>query len=240
MSSLNVGPTAENSDKVQILEHVTKRFEDQDFMQRMYVLLIVPLELYRVAISSLLIVFVPQKCPPDSYNSSEHLCTMQENMEDSEVTYKAGLVINFFTLCVFLAMYFVEIRREHLLIEFLEVNPDTHNHSEKVEANLVHLAAEKKSKILSVINQYKYIGGFAIVMYIVNAGISGVIIMGYVLGNQTVFAFVTNVLFMVLKFADVYWTIVAEPHVYLSAYLKTKIQYNDVDPEHRRSRSSQA
>lgn len=218
---------SKDGDKTKILEHVQVKLEDQDFMQRLYMVLIVPLELYRVMVSSLLIVFVPQACHGE-------LCTMTQNLETSLVTYKAGLVVNFFTLIVFLTMYFFEVMREHMLIEYLEVNPESKNRDSEVGRNLVLLAEHKKEKILFVIKIYKYVGAFAIIMYIVNAIISAIIISHYYLGNQTFIAFVTNVLFMVLKFADVYWTIMAEPNVFISAYLKTKVQYNDVDPEHRR------
>lgn len=218
---------AKNTESAKILDHVQTKLEDQDFMQRLYMVLIVPLELYRVMVSSLLIVFVPQNCDGD-------LCTMMQNLETDNRTYTAGLVVNFFTLAVFLTMYFFEILREHMLIEYLEVNPEAKNRNSEVERNLVLLAEHKKERILTVIKIYKYVGGFGIIMYIVNAIISGLIIANYYLGNQTFIAYVTNVLFMVLKFADVYWTIMAAPNVFMSAYLKTKVQYNDVDPDHKR------
>ncbi len=218
----------DSSDK-RILDHVNDHLESQDFMQRLYMIFIVPLELYRVMVSSLLIVFVPQDC------GGGNLCTMTQNLETNSLNYKAGLVVNFFTLAVFCTMYFFEVRREHMLIEYLEVNGEKMNRNSIVEQNLAHLDDhQKKEKLLYVIKMYKYVGGFAILMYLVNAVISAVIISHYMLGNQTATSLVTNVLFMVLKFTDVYWTIIAEPHVFLSAYLKTKVQYNDVDPKHRK------
>ena len=84
----------------QIHEKVTK----QDTNQRLNVTILVTLEFYRVLVSSLLILFVPQKC-------QEHVCTLSENMETESKLYTAGLAINFITLAVFLTMYALEVKR---------------------------------------------------------------------------------------------------------------------------------
>ena len=55
----------------------------------------------------------------------------------------------------------------------------------------------------------------------------------YYLDNQTTTTFVTNVLFMVLKIVDIRMTINTETNIFYSAYLKDKVQYNDVDPREK-------
>ena len=198
---------------------------DQDFMQRLSVVCIVPLELYKVLISSLLILFVPQSCDGE-------LCSMKENMESDNIIYTAGLVINFFTLFVFVVMYIAEVIREEQMVQYLQVNKDAKNSNGAVGESLSRLADDKKRHICDAIQAYKYIGGFAIIMYITNGVISGIIIANYILGDQTMTVFITNLLFMVMKLADVYSTISQEPNVFLSAYMKVKVQFNDVDPDH--------
>ncbi len=210
-----------------VVDAVQEKIQEQDFKQRVSMVFVVMFELYRVLVSSLLIVFVPQKC-------NGHLCTLKENLLSSSIFYYAVLVFNFVTLGVFATMYAFEIWREHLLIEYLEVNPTTPNRNSIVELTLSEgLAPKKKSHIMYIVQCYKKVGACAIVMYIVNAILSGIIISQYILGNQTVTSFVTNVLFMVQKFIDVYYTISSEPNIFLSAYLRVKVQFNDVDPEHR-------
>ncbi len=211
---------------VVVVDAVQEKLEDQDFMQRLSLVFVVMLELYRVLVSSLLIVFVPQSC-------DGKLCTVVQNLESPDPVYIAGLFFNFLTLAVFATMYVFEIWREHLLIEYLEVNPKTPNRNSVVELALTNLAPKKKDHILYIVNIYKIIGAVAIFMYVVNIIMSAIIVSQYVLGNQTVTAFLTNVLFILQKFIDVYYTISSEPNVFLSAYLRAKVQFNDVDPDHR-------
>lgn len=218
----------DNSNKpgsAKLINKVDEKLKDQDFIQRSSLFLVVPLELYRVLISSLLIVFVPQSC-------SGKLCTMKQNLEDVSPTYETGLVFNFITLGSFLLMYFFEILREHYMIAYLEVNDKRLNDPASVAEALNHLSHEKKGTITFINQLYKAAGAWAILMYIVNAIISGYVCFSYNLGNQTATTFITSFLFMVMKFIDVYWTITADQVVFYSAYLRTKVQFNDVDPDH--------
>jgi hypothetical protein len=50
------------------------------------------------------------------------------------------------------------------------------------------------------------------------------------LGNQTLMNFVTNILFMVSKMTNVIGIINTDKNVFFSAYLNTKVQFNDIDP----------
>jgi hypothetical protein len=78
----------------------------QDFSQKIAIVPTVAFELYRVLISSCLILFVPQKC-------DDHVCEFKENLVFENKKYTAGVVINFITLAGFLALYFVEVKREN-------------------------------------------------------------------------------------------------------------------------------
>jgi hypothetical protein len=63
-----------------------------------------------------------------------------------------------------------------------------------------------------------------------NATLSGIVIYNYYLDDRTTTTYVTNLLFMIMKLLDVQNTVNSEKNIFYSAYLKTKIQYNDVDP----------
>jgi hypothetical protein len=67
-------------------------------------------------------------------------------------------------------------------------------------------------------------------MFIVNTILSGFVVYEYYLDSQTTSTYITNILFMVTKLADVYANVNTERNVFYSAYMKGKIQYNDVDP----------
>ena len=197
---------------------------DQDNNQKINVTISVALELYRVLVSSLLILFVPQNC-------DGHLCSLTENMESSSQTYTTGLFFNFFTMFVFLVMYSLEIKRENRLITYLDVNKSVASDNDSVSEVLKKLPLEKKNSILFLDIYYQKAAYLAMGSFIINSIISGIIVYQYSLGNQTTTTIITNILFMVTKLSDVFQTVNTEKNIFYSAYLKGKIQYNDVDPD---------
>jgi len=206
--------------KVSVVEAVLK---DQDFQQKSGVTITVILELYRVLIASFLILFVPQKC-------GDHVCTITENAEiGPDPLYNAGFSFNCITLIAFLAMYFAEIKREGKLIAYLDVNPKCKTDNESVEKVLEKLTVERKNVILFYDNLYQKTGYFALGCFIINTALSGIVVYKYYLDDKTTSTFITSVLFMITKMGDVYTTVKTEKNIFYSAYLKGKIQYNDLD-----------
>ena len=213
--------------KRSILEEVTskinEKLEDQDFNQKVAVSISVILELYRVLVSSFLVLFVPQKC-------DDHVCSLSENMVLEHDLYNAGLVFNFITMASFLAMYTFEIKRENRLITYLEVNKAVASDNNSVGTALEKLPQDKRDSIWQLDKYYMYSGRASIVIFIVNTILSGFVVYEYYLDSQTTSTYITNILFMVTKLADVYANVNTEKNVFYSAYMKGKIQYNDVDP----------
>lgn len=73
-------------------------------------------ELFRITIGSLLVIFVPQDCHGET-------CSNQENFEDLSRINELAIVMNFITLAVLLSMYLIIYRREKFLIYHLDENP---------------------------------------------------------------------------------------------------------------------
>jgi hypothetical protein len=205
----------------------------QDFQQKSNMVISVSLELYRVMVSSLLLLFVPQKC-------GDHICSLNENIDKTDPLYKTGFIINYITVAAFVIMYIVEIRREEKLIKLLEVNNTISTDSQSVENRIQIFPEYKKQQLYNVVRNYQYAGYFAIVVFIINTIYSWRIIYINSLGNQTLLNFVTNILFMFSKLSNVLVIIHTENHVYLSAYLNTKVQFNDIDPREIRKLKSPA
>jgi len=197
--------------------------DSQDNKQKLSVSISVFLELYRVMVSTLLILFVPQKC-------NDHVCSMSENMVWQGPLYNTGIVVNFITTGSFLCMYYFETRRENKLISYLEVNKTKANDNTTVEKNLEKLSSDRKDLILYFDRKYQQVAYFVLVMFLFNTTLSGFVVYDYYLDNQTTSTFITNILFMVTKLVDVYTTVNTEKNIFYSAYMKDKIQYNDVDP----------
>jgi len=207
----------------EIKDTIKDKMEDQDFNQKVAVSISVILELYRVLVSSFLVLFVPQKC-------DDHVCSLSENMVFEHDLYNAGLVFNFITMASFLAMYTFEIKRENRLITYLEVNKSVASDNNSVGTALEKLPQDKRDSIWQLDKYYMYSGRASIVMFIINTILSGFVVYEYYLDSQTTSTYITNILFMVTKLADVYANVNTEKNVFYSAYMKGKIQYNDVDP----------
>jgi len=153
-----------------------------------------------------------------------------ENLESPTHTYFIALVINYITMGSLLIMYICEIRREEKLIKVLEVNNTISTDNESVGNRLEVLDVNKREKLFSIHQYYQYASFLAIMIYILNAILSGIVIQDYSLGNQTIMVYLTNVLFMVNKFSNVYIIINTDKNIFFSAYLNTKVQFNDIDP----------
>ena len=202
---------------------IDDKLHDQNFIQKISVIPVFIVELYRVMISSFLILFVPQKC-------GDHVCSYSENMTGGSVLYSAGIIFNFITMMSFLIMYVFEIKRENRLITYLEVNKSVASDNDAVQKLIESLPEEKRNSIWTLDKCYQRSGYISIGCFIVNSTLSGVVIYQYYLDSQTTTTFVTNIIMMISKLSDVYSTVNTEKNIFYSAYLKGKVQFNDVDP----------
>ena len=198
---------------------------NQDAKQKTGVTITVILELYRVIIASFLILFVPQNC-------GDHICTISENAQTgTDPLYNAGFSFNCITLIAFLAMYFAEIKREGKLIAYLDVNPKCMTDNDSVGLILEKLPIERKNTIIFYDKLYQKTGYAALTCFVVNTVLSGFVVYKYYLDDKTTSTFITSVLFMITKMGDVYSTVDTEKNILYSAYLKGKVQYNDLDAD---------
>ena len=206
-----------------IKQWVTSKLEDQDFMQKVNVSITVCFELYRSIISSFLILFVPQKC-------DEHLCTINENLSLENPLYSAGIVSNFLTMFLLCMLYYLEVKRENKLITYLEVNKNKAFDNKSVGDALINISDNRRNSIYFIDKCYQVGSYVTITCFAMNATLSGIVIYNYYLDDRTTTTYVTNLLFMIMKLMDVQNTVNSEKNIFYSAYLKTKVQYNDVDP----------
>lgn len=80
---------------------------------------------------------------------------------------------------------------------------------------------------------YKKTGYISTVIFLLNGTVSSIVIFHNYLDNSTLSVYFTNILFMGLKVFDVFSTVNTKKNIFYSAYLKQKLQYNDVDPDKR-------
>lgn len=205
-------------------DKITAKLSDQDFTQKMSVYISFIFELYRVVMGSFLILFVPQKCGEDS-------CTIFEPVNAGVRLNDAAFGVNVLTFCLFLGMYYAEIKRETQMITYLHVNTEEPCDNDAVGDALRKLPEEKKLSILRWDKLYLRSGQFALVGFIANAVLSSIAIYDNFLDGKTTSSLITNILFMLLKIHETYSITNTDQNIFYSAYLNERVQFNDVDPD---------
>lgn len=200
--------------------------KNQNLYQRFNVLINILFEFYRVISCSLLIMFIPQKC-------GNNICSINDKLKWNSLFYGISLIYNFITLFIFCFLYFLEMRRENVLIKYLDVNPGLPYHKSDVEKLLDLLPTDKKQKIMYVHYYYQKYANIMIYVYTANAILSGLVISKYRIPNQTLSTFITYILFILIKLNNVYSIANTEEYTFYSAYLTTNMQFNDIDQKYK-------
>ena len=211
-------------DQSKCCDCITKRLNDQDFMQKFNVSISFVLELYRVLMGTMLVMFVPQKC-------GEHMCGATENMFKSTATYSANAGVNIATLVAFVYLYMVEMNREHTMINYLEVNKEFASDNDSVGKALLLLPETKRHKVLNLDHSYQIASYVALFCFLANTCFSGYSVYHNYLDSKTTSVFITNVLFLAGKLVDTNALANTEENIFYSAYLKDRVQYNYIDPD---------
>lgn len=199
--------------------------DNQDTNQKIGVTIAVVVEIYRALIASFLILFVPQSC-------GDHICSFSENAETgSDPLYNAGFVFNFITMATFVALYYAEVRREVKLIAYLDVNPSRPSDNESVGQVLEKIQPQHKEVILYYDSLYIKAGYTTITCFAINSVLSGLVVYKYYLDDKTTTTFITSLLFVIQKLQQVYVTLKTDKNIFYSAYLSSKVQYNDLDKD---------
>ena len=220
----DITETTSNKQSPSIMDMIREKQNDQDFNQKIGVATTLVLELYKVLMGALLVIFVPQKCGTE-------ICSVTQNIERDDTLSRAALSFNIITALSFLALYFVEVKRENKMINYLEVNRFTPVDNESVGEALEKLDVAKKQKIWDFDGYYQKCGYISTTAFTLNAILSFIVVYDNYLDSKTLTVFLTNILLMGLKVADVFSTVNTKKNVFYSAYLKNKVQYNDVDPD---------
>ena len=207
-----------------IYESTLQATESQDNKQKFGVAISFLLELYRVLMGTMLLMFVPQKC-------GDEACGLTENMSSDKPLMIANNAINAVTLIGFLYLYGVEVYRENKMITYLEVNEEHPTDNDAVGEILVKLPEEKKKQLWILDGTYQKAGYVCMFLFLLNTIFSGYNIYNNYLDDKTTTVFLTNVVFLTGKLVDLNAIVNTEKNVFISAYLTKKLQYNYVDPD---------
>ena len=198
----------------------------QNLYQKINISICILFELFSVISCSLLLVFIPKSC-------GEHVCSIVETIVLKSLFYNISLSFNFFTLFSFCILYYFEIRRENILIKYLDVNPLVSYNKLDVEKAIELLPFKKKQRIINTHNFYKKYINILIFIYIINVMFSAIIISRHDIFGQTASTFITYILFIMAKLMNVYSVANSENFIFYSAYLTTHLQFNDLDNKYK-------
>ena len=216
--------TGDSVEKPSCMESIKEKLNDQDFQQQMSVSITFALELYKVLMGGMLIMFVPQKC-------GENSCTITENISRTDDFSIATLAFNIITFLCFFGLYIIEVRRENYMINYLEVNRFKPKDNESVGEALQLLPKEKQDTLHAYDRYYYNSGMVSLFLFIINVALSGYFVSLHYLDGKTISVFLTNVIFMSSKVSEVNELVNTKENVFYSAYLNDRVQYNDVDPD---------
>jgi hypothetical protein len=172
---------------------------------------------------SMLVLFVPAQC------GNRH-CNPLENLIHGTNIHLCAAAINILTFACFLLLGATEFRRENWLNHYLVANPHLPMEPDAFGAKLSTLTVRRRNNLLNILLVYQRIACATLALYVLNIGFSAYVIFTSYLDNKTPISIVTNVLLVGSKLYDVYHIAYAGPYVFLSAYKRQHVQYNDVNP----------
>lgn len=187
----------------------------------LYAWLDIILELSKIVVSSLLVVFVPQNCDGST-------CNVKENFTELTDLNKGALGWNFITLGIMLILYRVIYRREKFLIYRMDEDakvPKTNCTKVFMDHPEIENGVRHHNNLLHIVSL------IAVLVYIVNIIISCVVIWGYYYENyQSVVQLIINAGLCIY----VLWRSIvhSKSSLVLSNTTFSPIVYNEIDKDY--------
>jgi hypothetical protein len=195
-------------------------------------------EAFKVLVSCLLSIFVPQYC-----EETNTTCTIYQNFQDLSPFNIWVIIFNFMTLSIFIYLYWFESQREFYFIKKLDNDPNYPD--DNLESTLAHSTDDHeelkkdKTEIKDTIGQlnlkYDKIISISITMFILNAIFSSLLIfIWFYDGFRSVSSMITNLLLISNKLYK-NWSIVSSSKKVsaVSTSLNEPISYNVLDKKIR-------
>ena len=171
---------------------------DADVVEQVTLLAAQLSSFYGSVLASLLVVFVPQMCPPNPPLYTElHECTIAENLYQGSFTAFNRVVqaINFWTLLCVLLTVSCMAWRESFIIKYTDIDPELPEGGDKLQEELASYPRIQGG--LASLNRQAYIGCWAVnVSMVVNIVLSTVFIVSgpYNMGKASYLGLVSSTL----------------------------------------------
>jgi hypothetical protein len=183
------------------------------------------LEFYKIIMGTFLATFVPQKC-------GDHVCSLTENVENTEIYHFIANISNLITFVVVLGFYILEMKRENWSITYLDINPKKPNNNLDLE---IEDYPKLKKQMHSLNKMYLNMIYACIGFLSINFTISGITIGRDYVGSNTFTSLFSFLLLIASKFSsavEIGNQSVKKERAF-SAYLKTAKTYNTIDEDYK-------
>jgi len=198
---------------------------DRDTFETIRTFFLFQIEMFRVVMACLLVIFIPQSCNGDPCSPTDTI----SNLDHFEL---AVVIWNFVTLGFSVLHYLVVYHRERYLIRFLDVDDDVG------EFQLPKILSRYSDIDTDLWNANAWLFGSSIIsalFFLTNVVLSGILVFKYrFLGFQTATVFATNLglVSMVLeKTVDHAW-VGMQHRLALSCVEFAPVSYNVIDEEY--------
>lgn len=210
--------------------------KETDTAQRVKAFFLLLLEIYKVFMGTMLILFVPHTCSSqgNSCSASEVLKLIFSSQAHTTITDTwriVAMACNCFTTSLVFYFYYVEAMRENWCIEYLDINCDKPNNA--LDAEIEHYP-KLKTQMRSLNVRYARVAKLVVLCFILNAVFSGLYLYRHADGLSTTTVFVGYIILVCMKMTRSYTTAMAsvgQERCY-SAYLTTQRTFNTVDVDH--------
>ena len=196
-----------------------------DNAQRLKTIASFSLEFYKVVMGTFLVTFVPQKC-------DEHVCSLQENIQNVELYHYIANISNLITFIVVLGFYILELKRENWSITYLDINPKKPNNNLDHE---IESYPTIKQQMSSLNHKYLTMIYICITFLSINFVLSGIAIGNNYIGTNTFTSLISFLILIASKFnsAREIGIVSVKKERAFSAYLKIAKTYNTIDSDYR-------
>ncbi len=197
---------------------------DIDTKQRIKVVGIFILQLYKIITGSLLTLFIPQSC-------GSQICTLQQNYNNTELYHSVSLYWNIFTACMFLIYYMIELKRENWAIKYLDIDNDKPDNALKEIIKSEPILDKRMDKLN--IYYYRFLV-ITCICYFINIGLTVKIINDKYHSISTISCFTSFVLLVIMKLYNS--LIVAKESIHndkmMSSFMVEFVSYNVLDADY--------
>ena len=195
-----------------------------DTKQRIKVIGIFLLQIYKITTGTMMSLFIPQSC-------GDRMCSLTENYKNSELYHKTIFYWNTFSMFLFLLCYSVELSREEWCVKYLDIDNNFPDNSLKE----IIVKEKDLDKKMDKLNKYYYdilIG--TSITYFINMLLTIKMINDNYHSNSTISCFMSFSLLVLMKIYNS-WTVAYQSvknDKMMSAYMCEFVSFNVLDTDY--------